>query len=185
MAARSLEVVVELTSKDPCSIYALPRTHIAAPLHPFGVALTLPLSATSPLLHLLYWHLVTYPTRGRSDWLRMRHLSTLAMTLMISTDPPTKTTPQALWTHCRKTIETYIKSGSGKEGNLEPASVFIGETLTFVEETFGRKQRPQTRDKWFAGQEWTELMDAWVNISRKVNHVPDESMMVNARLTCS
>lgn len=91
------------------------------------------------------------------------------MTLTISTDPPTKTTPQALWTQCRKTAESYIKSGGGKEGTLETASKFIGEALDFVAAVLAQEQRQQTQKKWFVGQEWTELLDAWVDVSRKVN----------------
>lgn len=154
--------------QNPCDFFTLPSAEAPAPLHPLTIAMTLPLSTTSPLLHNLYRHLVTYTTRGRADWLRLRQLSTLAMALTISTDPPTKTTPQALWTQCKKTSESFIRSGSGKEGTLEQASKFIGETLDFVEEMLRCEARSQSREKWFAGQEWTELMDAWVDISRKV-----------------
>jgi len=71
---------------------------------------------------------------------------------------------------CTSYIDGYKKSKSDKTKELKAMDMVskdIREIVHWVERCIESKE--ETKERWFSGKEWTDLMYFWIALARKVS----------------
>ena len=75
--------------------------------------------------------------------------------------------PTQLWELLRKWMVSFTQSSSAGERKYEVITRAVADILDWCEEVI--ETRKETRQGWFSGKAFTDLMEYWIDLSRKVS----------------
>ena len=161
--------------KDPTLLYVLPTATVeGTSTHYLDIARALPLQISANPINLLYRALLGLPTSRSNHWLYLRGIAIRGLLSIITTEPPSRLTPQSVWITLKKTCTSY----AGANRNTRPDQTHEQRALAIISQDLRDttlwaerciKTRGDKRELWFVGKEWTGLMDFWITLARKVS----------------
>jgi hypothetical protein len=165
-----------INAQDPTALYTPPVSNSdnAPSVHLLDLARTLPIAAISSGLNGLYRSLTSFSHAHKDHWLYLRFLAYRSLASTITTAPPTKSTPQSLWSSVLRCCTSWVDSSktskkdkNGEARDLALLSEEIRQLIFWVERCIS--SRNDKRERWFVGKDWTSLMDLWIALARKAS----------------
>ncbi|WRT66903.1 uncharacterized protein IL334_003868 [Kwoniella shivajii] len=157
-------------SKDPevlLPVLTLPLQNSSEEeLHPLILALSLPRNSIIVSLRTFYRQVGSLTlSPGSRPYLRIRHLSLLAMGITISPSPDSRPNLEQYWDTVHRSILTFVKEDEEKERLADAAST-IGQVVDFIEIMVEKRKEKG----WFEGKAWFGLVEMWIGIGRRLGN---------------
>lgn len=132
--------------------------------------MTSPISTTSPALSF-FTRRVSHIPLAAPHWPHIFLLIAHALILTATTSNTLPSgsitkTPDMVWVTIYKWIVAFIDRGDISADRPKVASRLIHDILTWAEEVIASRQ--EDRKDWFKGEAWSDLLNIWIDLARKV-----------------